>query len=164
MDDLPKTPRRQQTPLSAVPTTNVIASSSKLDLTLYQVNSLTRRKRSLERWLMALLMLVPVTLQGSFDDVKATYLAHLLDPLFLIAVQTSVSMFIILCIWYIAHELAPVNEILDSSRLVEQQLGLISQAHHNMHAELFDQRSILHRIRDALPDGGTYAAFMDAHT
>lgn len=123
-----------------------------------RVHELLLQKRSLEWWNLALLVVISVTAQGVFDDVKANYLRHL-DSLFLIALQGFVCVFFIICLWYILRRLAPINENLDASRHVESQLSAIHAAHRQTQDDLVSLRETLQQLRDMLPAGGTLNAF-----
>jgi hypothetical protein len=122
------------------------------------IHELLLQKRSLEWWNLAMLVVISVTAQGVFDDVKANYLRNV-APLFLIALQGCVCTFFIICLWYILRRLAPINEKLDASRHVEHQLNAIRAAHRQTQDDIASLREPLQQIRDMMPAGGTLTAF-----
>lgn len=127
-----------------------------------RVHNLLQQKRSLEWWNLAMLMIITVTTQGAFDDVKSYYLHHL-DPLFLVTMQISISIVFIIALWYILRRLAPVNENLDSSRHVESQLAAIYSAHRATQDDIAGLRDLLAQMRDTLPAFSTLVAFENTH-
>ena len=122
------------------------------------VHEMLLLKRSLEWWNLALLVAISVTVQGVFDDVKANYLRNV-APLFLIAMQGFIATFFVICLWYILRRLAVINEKLDASRHVEQQLSAIRVAHRQTQDDIVSLREPLQQIRDMMPTGGTLTAF-----
>lgn len=127
---------------------------------MHNAVKLRREKASMEWWNLAMLLAFSVTQEGTFDDIKNTYLRDV-NPFFLILVQQAASLIFIICLWYILRRLASINEQLDASWHLELQLDALRAAHRQTQDDMAAMRTLIHQMRDTLPAFATLAAYRD---